>query len=152
MTDPWNPILIEGFLVEPVGDEFTLIFEDPVAAETRYLASSSATTSLPDRILLDEPSSWRTPDNGADYLAIAHTSLMESVSPLLAFRESQGLRTALVDVQDAYDEFSHGIFDPQAIRDLIAYACQSWAPPAPLYVLRVGDANIDYMDNLGTGP
>ena len=151
VTDPWAPVRIEGATVEASAKGYRLVFEDDVAGETRYLASSAACEPSPIRVLVDDPSSWRSPANRADYIAIAHGSLLEAVEPLLAFRESRGLRTALVDIQDVYDEFSHGAFDPRAIRDLLAYACASWTPPAPLYVLLVGDANIDYKDILGTG-
>ena len=151
VTDPWAPVRIEGWEVEPAGETYNLVFEDTVPSETRYLASSRSCEPSPLAMLPDDPSSWRSPENGADYIAISHGSFREAISPLLAFRESQGLRTVFIDVQDAYDEFSYGVFDPQAIRDLIAYACQSWSPPAPLYILLVGNANLDYRDLLGTG-
>ena len=151
VTDPWAPVRIRGWEVEPARDDYKLVFEDSVGSETRYLASSRSCEPSPQAMTPDEPSSWRSPENGADYIVIAHGSFLDAISPLLTFRESQGLRTALIDVQDAYDEFSYGVFDPQAIRDLIAYASQSWSPPAPLYVLLVGNANLDYRDLLGTG-
>lgn len=151
VTDPREPVMLEGWQTIPDGETFTMVFEDLTASETRYLASTTDCESQPDSIVLDNPSSWNSPSHGADYLVIAHASLMEPLAPLIAFREAQGLRTALIDVQDAYDNFSYGVFDPHAVRDLVAYACQSWSPPAPLYVLLVGDANLDYLDNLGTG-
>jgi hypothetical protein len=55
-----------------------------------------------------------------------------------------------VKVQDLYDEFNYGIFNPQAIRDFLTYAYQNWQAPAPLYVLLVGDAYQDYKDNLNS--
>jgi len=41
---------------------------------------------------------------------------------------------------------------PQAIRDFLTYAYSSWSPPAPQYVLLVGDGTYDAKDisNLGT--
>ncbi|CAK0756313.1 hypothetical protein CCP3SC1_260010 [Gammaproteobacteria bacterium] len=44
-----------------------------------------------------------------------------------------------------------GLTTPEAIRDFVSYAYHEWQPPAPLYLLLVGDANIDYRDYLGTG-
>jgi hypothetical protein len=61
------------------------------------------------------------------------------------------LRVELVRVTDVYDEFSGGVFTPQAIRDFLTYAYANWQPPAPTYVLLVGDANMDYLDRFGTG-
>ncbi|ETX00595.1 MAG: hypothetical protein ETSY2_38750 [Candidatus Entotheonella gemina] len=62
-----------------------------------------------------------------------------------------GLSVAVVEIQDIYDEFNHGIFNPRAIRDFLSYAYHHWTPPAPTYVLLVGDATQDYKDNLRTG-
>jgi uncharacterized repeat protein (TIGR01451 family) len=57
----------------------------------------------------------------------------------------------VVDVQDVYDEFGGGVFDPLAIQRFLAYAYQTWTPPAPAYVLLVGDGHYDFKDNLGRG-
>ena len=63
------------------------------------------------------------------------------MQPLANFRSQQGLRARVVDVQDIYDEFNHGIINPYAIRGFLKYAYENWQPPAPTYVLFVGDAN-----------
>ncbi len=47
-----------------------------------------------------------------------------------------------------YDEFNEGIYDPQAIRSLLAYAYAHWSPK-PVYVLLVGDASQDPKNNKG---
>ena len=60
------------------------------------------------------------------------------------------MRVAVVDVQDVYDEFSAGLLDPYAIHDFLAYAYASWQPPAPLYVLLVGDGHYDFKNYLGS--
>lgn len=72
-----------------------------------------------------------------------------ALQPLADFHSSQGLRTKIVNVQDIYDEFSGGIFDPQAIHDFLSYAYSNWAGPAPTYVLLVGDGNYDFKNYLG---
>ncbi|MDQ7086511.1 MAG: C25 family cysteine peptidase, partial [Acidobacteriota bacterium] len=49
---------------------------------------------------------------------------------LVAQRQAQGLQTAVVAIEDVYDEFSYGIADPQAIRDFLAYTLGELEPPA----------------------
>jgi len=71
------------------------------------------------------------------------------VQPLANFRASQGLRVQVVDVQDIYDEFSGGVFNPEAIRSFIAYAYSNWVRPASSFVLLVGDGNFDFKNNYG---
>ncbi|HQR65807.1 MAG TPA: C25 family cysteine peptidase [Thermoanaerobaculia bacterium] len=84
----------------------------------------------------------------ADYLVIAHPSFVSGVEPLVAARESQGLRVKVVSVDDVYATFSGGVVDPQAIRDYIAYAS---ARMGTRYVLLVGGDTYDYLDDLKTG-
>ena len=93
-------------------------------------------------ISVDPPSDLRGTHNGADYIIITHNSFMPDVQPLADFRSQQGLRTKVVDVQNIYDEFNHGILNPKAIREFLSYAYHNWQPPAPTYVLLVGDTDI----------
>ncbi len=95
----------------------------------------------PALIRPDQPSDLRNTAQQADYLMIAHGSLLESARPLAEFHRQRGLKVALIDVQDIYDEFNHGVLSPTAIRDFAAHAYHSWAKPAPKYVLLVGDAS-----------
>ncbi|MEJ8567670.1 C25 family cysteine peptidase [Elongatibacter sediminis] len=77
----------------------------------------------------------------ADYLMIVHPSLREAIAPLSAFHASRGLAVAVIDVEDIYDAFNHGIVSPFAIRDFIRHASEHRAPPAARFVLLVGDAS-----------
>ena len=95
------------------------------------------------RIDVDRPSALHGGDHQADYLMIAHERLIDAIGPLAQFHRERGLTVAVVDVEDIYDEFNHGIIDPRAIRDFVAYAYRSWRPPAPQFVLLVGDASWD---------
>ena len=75
---------------------------------------------------------------------------MGSLSQLKAFRESQGLSVALIDIEDIYDEFSYGAKTPQAIKDFLTRASTSWQTP-PRFVLLVGDASFDPRNYLNLG-
>ncbi len=46
-------------------------------------------------------------------------------------------------MQDIYDEFSGGQVAAEAIRSFLAYAYSNWQPPAPAYVLLLGDGTFD---------
>ena len=98
---------------------------------------------LKPKISLDAPSDLRGIHNGADYIIITHNNFIQDVQPLADFRFQQGLRTKVVDVQNIYDEFNHGILNPDAIREFLKYAYSNWQPPAPTYVLLVGDTHFD---------
>ena len=98
----------------------------------------------------NQPSNWTEEGagHGADWLAIAHPSLVEETQVLADHREDQGLATAVVAVDDVYDEMSGGRATPVAIRDFVRRVTATWSP-APRYLLLVGDASYDYRDFLG---
>ena len=62
------------------------------------------------------------------------------------------MRTKVVDVQDIYDEFNHGILNPRAIREFLNYAYHNWQPPAPTYVFLVGDTHFDVKNEINFVP
>ena len=151
ISDPGNVERCAGALSTRGPAEEGLSFEDDTSNVHEYYALTSTAWRSPDTLEMDTPSDLRDTDNGADYLVISHASLLDAMDPLLDLRATEGLRTTAVDVQDVYDEFNGGVFDPRAIRDFIRYAYENWQPPAPTYVLLVGDANQDYLDNFSTG-
>jgi hypothetical protein len=168
ITDPYRPVRILGknslceaenkpVFSEKTGfyqasaDCFAAQFSDRADQASRYFAVADPSKLKPAALILDEPSSLRSPDNQADYILITHRDFLSAAQRLAEHRRQRGLQVAVVDVTDVYDEFSGGIFDPRAIRDFLAYAYQNWARPAPTYVLLLGDASYDYKDYLGTG-
>jgi hypothetical protein len=141
VTDPTQPAVIVGAWIG--SDSYT--FEGTPG----HLYEAATATGLLSASSLEHntPSSWLA-GGGADWLAIAPASLIPSLKPLAARREAQGLRTAIVDVEDVYDEISGGEFTPVAIRDFVRRIAKSWSP-APRYLLLVGSATYDYRDYLG---
>ena len=116
--------------------------KDPNDPAIQYIALTR-NQFLKPQISLDAPSDLRGIHNGADHIIITHNDFIQDVQPLADFRSQQGLRTKVVDVQNIYDEFNHGIFNPDTIREFLKYAYYNWQPPAPTYVLLVGDTHID---------
>lgn len=50
-----------------------------------------------------------------------------------------------LDIEEIYDNFSYGIFDPTAIKTFLTYAYNNWAL-FPSYLLLIGDASYDYKN------
>ena len=135
---------------------YTLDFEPESApGERTYLVLTSDQVKTPAGIIEDVYGNLANPAIGADYILITHRDIGWDVSgnaypwlnDLAALRQAQGLRVKVVDVEDVFDEFSYGIESPEAIRDFIAYAYTSWTPPAPQYVLLVGDSTRNPKNN-----
>jgi len=103
-----------------------------------FIVSEKKLKAVPN-IMKDTPSDLHDPSNGADYLFITHRDFWAQAQKLADFRTMQGLRARVVDIQDVYDEFSFGHYDPRAIRAFLSYAYANWVKPSPLYVLLLGD-------------
>jgi hypothetical protein len=150
VTDPANVAYFTNLHIFPEGSTNTVEFWGAASQSDRYLAISDGQFLTPASIELDTPSSWKTPGNAADYIIITYDGFYNNVQPLATLRSGAGMRVEVVKIQDLYDEFNYGIFNPSAIRDFLVYAYHNWQAPAPLYVLLVGDAIIDYKDNYHT--
>ena len=109
----------------------------------RWHAVQGAQYRSPAWVVADHSVALRDSSRQADYLMIGHRSLLAAATPLAEFHRRRGLEVDVIDVDDVYDAFSHGVVTPQAIRDFIAYAAKSWKRPAPRYVLLIGDASWD---------
>jgi hypothetical protein len=147
VTDPANVAIITN--AAPLTDGVQ--FEDTAQPETRYLALTPAQRRSPASIELDQTSSWKSSSNGADYIIITYEDFYTEALRLASHRSAPDMRVVTAKVGDIYDEFNHGIFNPQAIRDFLVHAYEEWVDPAPTYVLLVGDGTYDYKDNYNVG-
>ncbi len=150
-TQPYSPTRMANFTAEYQGSTCRIRFDASFQDDSRYLVVTSAQYRTPAHIALDQPTSWRSPANAADYIVITHEDFFASAQQLADHRRSQGLRTVVVKIGDIYDEFSAGIFTPQAVRDFLHYTYENWAAPAPTYVVLLGDSTQDYKGNLQDG-
>lgn len=151
ITTPTLPVRIANLTVEADGDFYTARFEQTLERTHRYIMTTPTQFRRVLGIAAVELPDLRATTNGADYVIITHGNFYTDVLPLAAYRAAQGLRTLVVDVQDIYDEFNAGIFDPVAIQNFLAYVYANWTPPAPAYVLLVGDGNYDFKNYTGRG-
>lgn len=136
ITDPRAPAIVDA---APEPDNAAVLVVNVPAGGQRFLyAYSNGDVKLPLSVQPNTPSTVHS--TPAELVVIAHASLLASMAPLVAQRAADGLRVALVDVEDVYDEFSHGEKDAQAIHDFLAYASTNWNP-RPRYVLLVGSAS-----------
>jgi hypothetical protein len=150
VTVPTNVAVLTDTTIVADGGYYKVQFEDTAGTNTRYLALTPARRKSPDSIELDEPSDLKGTNNG-HYIIITHEDFYGSALALAAHRSSWGVTAgkpvATVKVEDIYDEFNYGIFNPQAIRDFISYADNNWGGD-PAYVLLLGGASYDYRDLL----
>ena len=83
----------------------------------------------------------------ADYLIVTHRDFAAAAERIARAKEAEGLRTVVVDVERAYDAYSAGIPEANAVKALI----RDLARRGLRYVLLVGDDTFDRHDYVGTG-
>jgi CheY-like chemotaxis protein len=155
ISDPADVAIIENPAISGAAP-YSFEFEPTVYGDT-YLVLASEAGKVPQALIEDRPADLAHNASGADYILITHRDLGWAqngdpnrwLTDLVALREAQGLRVEVVDIEDIYDEFSFGIKSPQALKDFLAYAYRNWPPPAPQYVLLVGDSTYDPKDHWG---
>ncbi len=135
--------LVDGKVTRS-GSTYQILFEDEVMGYTNYFIIANNAYGSIGTLTEVPPSNLRNPTTQADYIVITHKTFLESIKPLVEFRRSQGLTVKVVDIDEIYNEFKAGLFNPIAIQDFLRYAYEAWQPPAPTYVLLVGDAHFDY--------
>jgi hypothetical protein len=148
ITDPRRPLAVSGLTVEETETGFTAHFY--TAAGERYIAVSNASLKSPTSVWQDLPSELRESQNRADYVVIAPAELAAAAGRLADYRRTQGLRSVVVEIEDVFDEFNHGISSPLAIRDFLRYAYENWDLP-PRYVVLAGKGTFDYKEFAGFG-
>jgi hypothetical protein len=149
LSDPSRPAWISGAKVEPSEHGYRVSFAPPTA-NAPYLAVTPSGVKAPVAVRADAPSELRSKGGGADYLVIAPEGLALGARELASYRGASGLRTAVVLMEDVFDEFHHGIPSPHALRDFLAYAYGNWRT-RPRYVVLIGKGTYDYKNVLGQG-
>jgi Peptidase family C25 len=149
VTNPTAPIEAFIRMEGTAATGLTATFLAP-GAGVRKLVAFPATSVLSPSVAANRPSTWHQASNAADLAIITTRGLSDAVQALATARQNQGLRVAIVDVEDLYDEFNFGVKSSQAIKDFLRVAARQWSGPVR-FALFVGDATFDPRNYLGLG-
>ena len=144
VTDANSPQELIGD-IGPAKNGYRASFSSPREGQRTILCISSETR--PASLAMNLQSSLRVLN--ASYVIITRRDFVDSLNPLIALRQHQGLSTATIDIEDIYDEFSFGQKTPYALREFLAQAT-NWKNEAR-FVLFAGDASLDPKNYLGLG-
>ncbi|RPH96716.1 MAG: hypothetical protein EHM72_14335, partial [Calditrichaeota bacterium] len=135
-----NGYRLSGYESRSTTDGYQFLFSYPSLQATRVYAVEKKRLAVVSRLEVDELSNLREMHHQADYIVITHRDFAAAAKRIADYRQSKGLTTYIADIQDVYDEFSGGNFDPRAIRQFVQHAYFNWSKPAPTYLLLIGDA------------
>ena len=146
VSDPDRP---QHYGEAPIDETGTLRFacDDP---GRRFLVATTESVLAPSAVHAHHVMDLRSPRGGADYLIIAPSHLLADAQGLAEYREADGYRVLVVDVDDVFWAFADGEPDPIAIRDFLSFAVGQWDEP-PRFVTLVGKGSFDYRDLQGLG-
>ncbi len=112
-----------------------------------FVALADAETATAASVIRNNPSKWNKIGNRADFVIITPESLRGQADSLASVRESEGLRTKVVLLEDIYDEFGFGASSVSAVKEFLRKANDDWQLK-PGYVLLFGDSSYDMRNYL----
>ncbi|HNB50668.1 MAG TPA: C25 family cysteine peptidase [Anaerolineales bacterium] len=145
ITNPFLPVRVLNPGVTG-SNPYTASYRTTDGTSASYYVAGSNSLQSPVEIIHYQPPDFAAMQE-ADYLFITHEAFIPSLQTLAAYRASQGLSVAIVDVDDLYREFNDGIYHPIAIKNFLAYTFENWENP-PTYVALVGSGHWNFK-NLG---
>jgi Peptidase family C25 len=146
ITDPNQPKRLVGAAVEPDGGGASLRFRAADMTGTRYWLQAADTIAGPASLRVRTPTGLRESTTEADAVIITPDYLRAPADRLAAWHEQHGRRALVVDLQDIYDEFNDGTYNPKAVPLMLAWAKDHWVPPAPTYLTLVGDGHWNFKN------
>lgn len=139
---------ITGVSVFPSESGLTCRFTDTPGENTRYAACSRAGCQVPQNVTYWTDAGLGSPDNRADYLVITHADFKAELEPFRRHLESRGMDVLIAGIDDIFNTFSDGIWDPEAVKDFCRTAFFDYSGNPPSHVLLVGDSSWDYKQFL----
>jgi len=149
ISNPLNPNIIVN--AATTSSEITFVTNGQSTDIRRFYFSRTVDAVFPLSIELEDANDLVTNPQQADLIVVTDRRLENALGEYVVYREAQGNSISVVTVEDIYNNFSYGLYDPTAIRDFLKFAYETYPTPAPSGVLFVGDGNYDYHDILESG-
>jgi hypothetical protein len=156
VTDAQHPTELQTIVATDPQGGFAATFTTLPGVVRTIMAFDASRIIGPGEMAGNTPSSLSDTNgnsNGSkgagDFYIVSNRLFLGAAASLKSVRDSQGIDTRIVDVDDLYDEFNFGIRSPEAIRSFFRLG-YSWKH-APSAVLLLGDASFDARNYLDTG-
>src|SRR4030095_1417655 len=145
ITDALNPVKMQGNFS---ANEFRFV-NDAVRLR-EYIAFNPTNALIPGNAGRIQNQDLHNLQQ-TDYLIITNSLLFSQAERLASFHRQRNLKVTVITTDKIFNEFSSGMQDPVAIRDLIKmYFGRFVATPGnrPKYLLLFGDASFDYKNRI----
>ncbi len=140
-----GPVWLPDATTSPDGAGYDLQVPGGLDARSYVISQADALVPVqPTPVVFDQSLDTES----ADYLVITHPAFTNGLSPLVDHHTRNGLSVKVVNVNDLYQRYGHGMVDPLAIKRYITVAAGHLGAR---FVLLVGGDSYDYQDYLGLG-
>ncbi len=141
ITDIRKPKMFYNYTVD---NNTMMLSNSSDSFQLLYFSKFSLTRSAD--LISANPGNLSVQSEGCDYLCITHRDFYNAIMSLVDYRRGE-YTTKVITVDDIYNDFSFGKYDPLAIKHFLYYTTNNWTT-VPKYILLVGDATYDYKNNL----
>ncbi len=131
-----------------------VVFVDSMGLGYAYYICSAANVKTPEYLQKKHFANLRSSSRKADYIGITHPSLYSTALGYVSFikqsyknADNTPVDTALILIDDIFDEFAFGYPDPASIRSFLQSASSYWQAPMPSSLCLIGSACYDYKRN-----
>lgn len=149
VSEPAVPRMVVNTTVDIEDGKYNVSFV-PASGQHRYAAFAGTGGLSAPVVQLRPVTNLLSPTNRADMVMIGPEEFLTAALPLADHRRQQGFEVKAIPVESIYDEFNHGVREPEAIRHFLRYARANWEK-APRYLLLVGNGTYDYRNIFGHG-
>jgi len=151
-----HPVELQTSVATDPQGGYAATFTALLGTARTVMAFDASRLLTPGELAASTPSSWSDTNgnsNGskgpADFYIVSNKLFIPAAGTLKSVRDKEGTNTAIVDVDDLYDEFNFGIRSADAIRSFFQLAA-NWKR-APGAFLLLGDASFDPRNYLDQG-
>jgi hypothetical protein len=156
ITDPDQPVQLTPQVVLKDG-KYEIAVQVPWSstssanpARHTLLAVADDRVAQAAAVRANHPSHWHSAQAGAEIAIVSNEDFVGQLAPLVRAHRAEGKSSAVVPINDLYDEFNFGERTPYAIRQFLQAANKNWKT-APNYLLLNGRASLDPRNYLGFG-
>jgi uncharacterized repeat protein (TIGR01451 family) len=156
ITDPNRPVELTPQVISMSGQyevavQVPFSSMNPTASATHTLLAVAADhLASAAGAWQNHPSRWHRAQAGSDIAMVTYGPFAGALAPLVHAHQAEGKTSAVIPINDLYDEFNFGERTPFAIRRFLQSAKQNWNKP-PSYLLLNGRASLDPRNYLGFG-
>lgn len=144
ISDPLAPRRLTGAAIDAAPGGFRLLMHLNAGEGEHFWLQEASAIGPPASLRRHTAPDLQNRASGADVIIITAAALQPAAERLAEWQRSQGHTPLVLDFLDVVDAFNAGIYHPQAVPALLAWAQAHWPEPKPAYLILFGDGHWNF--------